>query len=64
MHYATTERYEYEYRTIEWRSSDEQEAQSKLSRLFTEGWELHGEMGVKAGTFTDLYWQTIKRRKE
>lgn len=54
---------EFEYRCLEWRAVQEEEVRAQLSQLLANGWELDGPEGVKAGTFVDLYWQKIKRRK-
>lgn len=54
---------EYEYRHFEWRAFQEEDVRAQLKQLLLDGWELDGPEGVKAGTFVDLYWQKVKRRK-
>ena len=54
---------EFEYRTLEWRAFQEDEVRAQIQQLLADGWELDGGEGVKSGSFADLYWQMLKRRK-
>lgn len=53
----------FEYRVLEWRDYEKEGVATKMQELRKLGWEPDGEEQVKAGMFTDLYFQSFKRRK-
>ena len=52
----------FEYRVLEWRDYEKEGVATKIQELQKLGWESEGGQQVKAGTFTDLYFQSFKRR--
>ncbi len=63
MPWVKPESDEYEYRCIEWRGFQENEAREQIELLLADGWELDGTEDVKAGMSVDLYFQQLKRLK-
>jgi len=51
----------YQTRTIEWRDFESEHVEQTLKDLIKNGWEVDGPAQVKAGMYTDLYFQKLVR---
>lgn len=54
---------EYEYRVIGWRHFENEKVQEQIDALIADGWEVDGEVYVKAGMLLDLSNQRLRRKR-